>query len=41
MRVLERVAENFLRQQVRIDDMKFGLKPWRSTTDAIFILRQL
>ena len=41
MKVLERVAENFLRQQVCIDDMKFGFMPGRSTTDVIFIVRQL
>ena len=41
MKVLERVAENFLRQQVCIDDMQFGFMPGRSTTDAIFIVRQL
>ena len=28
-------------QQVRIDNMQFGLMPGRSTTDAIFIVRQL
>ena len=41
MRVLGRVAGNFLRHQVRIDDMPFGFMPERSTTDAIFIVRQL
>ena len=41
VRVLERVAENFLGQQVRIDDMQFGFVPGRSTTDAIFTVRQL
>ena len=41
MKVLERVAENFLWQGVRIDDMQFGFMPRRSTTDAIFNVRQL
>ena len=41
MKVLERVAENFLWQQVRIDDMQFGFMPGRSTTYAIFIVHQL
>ena len=41
MKVLERVAENFLRQQVDIDDMQFGFMPGHSTTGAIFIARQL
>ena len=35
------MAENFLRQQVRIDDMQFGSMPGRSNADAIFIVRQL
>ena len=41
MKVLERVAENFLRQQVRIDDMQFGFMPRRITTYVIFIAFQL
>ena len=41
MKVLERVAENFLWQQVCIDNMQFGFMPGRSTTDAIFIVSQL
>ena len=41
MKVLQRVASNILRQQVCIDDIPFGFMPERSTTDAIFIVRQL
>ncbi len=41
MKVLERVAESILRQQVHINDMQFGFMPGRGTTDAIFIVRQL
>ena len=41
MKVLEKVSENFLRHPVRIDGMLFGFMPGRSTTDAIFIGRQL
>ena len=41
MKVLERVANNILRQQVCIDDIPFGFMPGRSTTDAISIVRQL
>ena len=40
MKVLERVAENFLWQQGRIDAMQFGLMPGCSVTDLIFIARQ-
>ena len=40
MKVLERVAENFLWQQVCIDDVQFGFMPGCSTTDAIFIVRR-
>ena len=32
---------NFLRQQVRINDMHFGFMSGRSTEDTIFIVRQL
>ena len=41
VKVLERVAENFIRQQMHINDMQFGHLPGRSTTDAIFTVRQL
>ena len=40
MKVLDRVAENFLRQ-VHTDDMQFGFMPGHSTTDSIFIVHQL
>ena len=40
IKVLERVAENFLRQ-VHIDDMQSGFLPGYSTTVAIFIVHQL
>jgi Reverse transcriptase (RNA-dependent DNA polymerase) len=41
MKVLERVLEKRLREQVKIDDMQFGLTPGKVTTDAIFVVRQL
>ena len=41
MKVLERVAENFLLRQLYINDMQFGFMPGHSTTDAIFIVSQL
>ena len=41
MKVLDRMAESFLWQQVCIDDMQFGFMPGHSTTDAIVIVYQL
>ena len=41
MNVMERVAEQLIRKQVRIDDMQFGFSSGKTTTDAIFIVRQL
>ena len=41
MKVLERVIERRVREKVNIDNMQFGFRPKRSTTDAIFIVRQL
>ena len=41
MKVPERVAKNFVLQQVRVDGMQFGFMPGCSTTNAIFIARQL
>ena len=41
MKVLERVIEGRLRKIVKIDNMQFGFMSGRSTTDAIFIVRQL
>jgi hypothetical protein len=41
MKVVERVIEKRIREQVKIDDMQFGFRAGRGTTDAIFIVRQL
>ena len=41
MKGIERVIEKIIRERISIDDMQFGFMPGRSTTDAIFILRQL
>ena len=41
MKILERVIEGRLRKIVKIDNMQFGFMSGRSTTDAIFIVRQL
>ncbi|XP_057290926.1 uncharacterized protein LOC130613626 [Hydractinia symbiolongicarpus] len=38
---MERVIEVIIRSQISIDSMKFAFMPGRSTTDAIFVLRQL
>ena len=40
-KVLERILEVIIREQIDIDKMQFGFMPGRGTTDAIFILRQL
>jgi hypothetical protein len=41
MKVLERVLEKRIREQVNIDEMQFGFSPGKGTTDAIFIVRQI
>ena len=41
MKVFERVIEARLREKVDIDDMQFGFRAGKSTTDAIFIVRHL
>ena len=41
MKVLERVIKGRVRKIMKIDDMQFGFMAGRSTTDAIFIVRQL
>jgi hypothetical protein len=41
MKVFERVIERRLRRKIEINGMQFGFMPGRSTTDAIFIVRQL
>ena len=40
-KVLERILESQIREQISIDSMQFGFMPGRGSTDAIFILRQL
>jgi len=40
MKVVERIFENRIRQQVDIDDMQFGFMKGYVTSDAIFIVRQ-
>jgi hypothetical protein len=41
MKVLERVIEVRVRNRAGIDDMQFGFRPGRGTTDAIFVVRQI
>ena len=41
LKVLERVLEMRIGEQVKIDEMQFGFTPGKSTTDAIFIVRQV
>ncbi|MBJ5565719.1 reverse transcriptase family protein, partial [Salmonella enterica subsp. enterica serovar London] len=41
MKVVERVLEQRIRNQVRVDEMQFGFMPGKGTTDAIFLVRQL
>src|SRR5678815_3540652 len=39
MKVLERVIEVRVRNRAGIDDMQFGFRPGKGTTDAIFVIR--
>ena len=41
MKVFERVMDKKIRSIVKLDDMQFGFTPGKSTTDAIFIVRQI
>ena len=41
MKVVERIFEHRIRQQIDIDDMQFGFMKGKGTTDAIFIVRQM
>ena len=41
MKVVERIFEHRIRQQIVIDDMQFGFMKCKGTTDAIFIESQM
>ena len=41
IKVTERIADSLISQVVTIDESQFGFVPGRSTTDAIFVIRQL
>ena len=40
-KVVERIFEHRIRQQIVIDDMQFGFMKGKGTTDAIFMARQM
>jgi len=41
MKVVEKIFEHKIRQQIEVDDMQFGLMKGKGTTDAIFAVRQM
>ena len=41
MKVVERIFEQRIRQQIKVDDMQFGFMKGKGTTDAIFMARQM
>jgi len=41
MKVVERIFEQRIRQQIEVDDMQFGFMKGKGTTDAIFNVRQI
>ena len=41
MKVVERIFEHRIRQQIVIDNMQFGFMEGKETTDAIFMARQM
>jgi len=41
MKVVERIFENIIQQQIDKGDMQFGFMKGKGTTDAIFIVRQM
>jgi len=41
MKVVERISEHRIRQQIKVDDMQFGFMKGKGTTDAIFTVRQM
>ena len=40
-KVVERIFEHRIRQQIYVDDMQFGFMKGKGTTDAIFTVRQM
>jgi len=41
MKVVERIVQHRIRQQIKVDDMQFGFTKGKGTTDAIFTVRQM
>jgi len=41
MKVIEKILEHRIRQQIEIDDMQFGFMKGKGTTDAIFMAREM
>jgi len=41
IKVVERIFEHRIGQQIVIDDMQFGFMKGKGTTDAIFMARQM
>ena len=41
MKVVEKIFEHRIRQQIKIDDMQFGFMKGKETTDAIFMAKQM
>ena len=41
MKIMQRVLEKRLREQISIDKMQFGFMPERGTIDGIFVVRQM
>jgi len=41
MKVVERIFEDKIWQQVDVDDMQFGFMKGKGITDAIFIVREM
>jgi len=41
MKVVERIFQHRIRQQIEVDDMQFGFMKGKGATDAIFTVRQI
>jgi len=41
MKVVERIFEHRIQQQIEVDDIQFGFMKGKGTTDAIFTVRQM